>query len=109
MHEIHCLEEIADDIRSTFLCKRLSAGNDVIELPVAAEFHDRVEILLVAEISIIFDDIWMIQKTLYLQFSDELNQQVVPYDSFLLHDLQGDDHARVDLLGQEDATEFSLA
>lgn len=77
MHQVDRLQQIADYVRSAFFGEGLAAGDDVVELAVAAELHDRVEVVLVAEVAVIFDDVGVVEEALDLQLADELHQQVV--------------------------------
>jgi hypothetical protein len=52
----------------------LSRRDDIVELPIAAQFEDRVEIILICEVAICADDIGVIEEALYLQFPYELDE-----------------------------------
>ena len=58
-------------------------------MSIAAELHDDIEILLITEIPIILDDIWMIEETLYLEFTNELYQKVILDDTLIVHIFEG--------------------
>lgn len=60
VHKIYCIKEIINNVRSSFLCECFSTWNNVIQLSIAAKFHNCIEILFITKISVIFDDVWMI-------------------------------------------------
>jgi hypothetical protein len=109
MHNIDGFEEVADNERGTFFGEGFPGGDDVVELPVAPQLHDRVEVVLVAEEPVVLDDVGVVQEVLDLQLPDELHQQVVLQDLLLRHHLQSDDHPRPVLTRQEHVPELALA
>lgn len=109
VHQPDSVEQVADDEGGGFFGEGLSAGDDVEELSVAAELHDDVEVLVVAEVAVDPDDVGVVEEALDLQLPHELHQEVVPQDPLLLDHLQPHDHPRPDLPGQEDASELALA
>lgn len=68
------VKKVPDDESSALLWKFLALGNDVIELPIAAELHDDEEVLRVMEESIVFDNVGVVAVRLYLQLADKLRE-----------------------------------
>jgi hypothetical protein len=87
----------------------LPSRDDIEELSVASKFEDDIEVFLIAEVSIDLDDVGVVEEALNFEFTDELNQEVIPDDSFLLDHLQAHDHARPNLTRQVDAPELPFA
>lgn len=60
MHESNRIEEVANDERGGLFWECLSAGDDIEELSIAAEFQDDVEVFLIAEVAVDLDDVGMV-------------------------------------------------
>ena len=74
MHQTDRIQQIADDEGSALLRQRLASRDNVVELPVAAEFKHRVKVVLICEVAISLGDVGMVQEALDLELSDELHQ-----------------------------------
>jgi len=61
------------------------------------------------EKSIYFSNVGMLEKSLNFNLSDELRQEILLYNSFLLDHLQGHHETCVLLHGKKDASERALA
>ena len=109
VHESDGVEQVADDEGGGFLGEGLSAGDDVEELSVAAQLHDDVEVLVVAEVAVDLDDVGVVEEALDLQLPHELHQEVLPHDPLLLDHLQPHDQPRTALPRQVHAPELPLA
>ena len=60
MHQRHCIQQIADNERSTLLRQGLPSRNDIIELPIAPQLKYSIKMLLIGKEAIGFDDIGMV-------------------------------------------------
>lgn len=60
MHQRHCIQQIADNERSTLLRQGLPSRNDIIELPIASQLKYSIEMLLIGKEAIGLDDIGMV-------------------------------------------------
>jgi hypothetical protein len=109
VHESNRIQQVADDEGGGFFRESLSSGDDIEELSVAAELHDDVEVLLIAEAAVDLDDVGVVEEALDLQFPQKLHEKVVPDDALLLNHLQAQDHPRPDLPRQVNAAELALA
>lgn len=74
VHEVDCLQQVADNIGGALLTQGFPRRDDVVQLPVASQLHYRVEVLLVAEVPVVAYDVGVVQEALDLQLSDELHQ-----------------------------------
>ena len=108
VHEGNGIEKVADDERGALLAEFLAAGNEVVELAVAAELESGVEVVFVGEAAVGFDDVGVVQETLDFELPDELHQKVVLDYLALLHHLQGHYHPRVNLYCQVHCAKFTL-
>ena len=109
MHKVDSFKQIANYVARAFLSQCLATWNYIVKLSIAAELHDDIEILLITEIPIILDDIWMIEETLYFEFTNELYQKVIFDDTLFVHRFEGHDHTRVYLFGKEYTAELALS
>lgn len=74
VHKVDRLQKVTDYVAGTLLGQRLPAGDDIVELSIAAQLHNGIEILLIAEETVVLNDVGMVQEALDLQLTDELHQ-----------------------------------
>lgn len=72
MHAVDRLQKVLGDERSGLLCDELLLRYDVVELPVATQLEQRVEVHLVVEETVDIDDVGVVEEGLDLELSDEL-------------------------------------
>lgn len=60
VHQANCVKKVPNYERSTILRQSLSCRYDVVELPIASQLEYSIEVFLISEVSVSFDDIWMI-------------------------------------------------
>ena len=109
VHAVDGFEQAADDEGGALLGEDGAAEHEIVELPVAAQLHDGVEVLLIAEEPVGLDDVRVGEEGLDFELADELHQQVLADYLFLGHDLQCHDHASVEFLREVDIAELALA
>jgi hypothetical protein len=66
-------------------------------------------VLLIAETTINFDDVRVVEKILDFEFSDELDEKVVANNPFLLDDFKAKYHTCPYFAGKIDTSEFALS
>lgn len=76
VHIAHCFEEVGDNKRRALFGECTAVFHMVIELPIAADLHQSVEIVFICERAVIFDDVWMIQESLDLHLTNDLCEHV---------------------------------
>lgn len=84
MHALYSLEQVLGNERGGFFGQILVLGDNVVELPVAAQFQQRVEVSFVMEETEDIDDVGVVEKRLDLELADELFEDVVLHDFSLL-------------------------
>jgi hypothetical protein len=65
-------------------------------------------VLFIAETPINLDDVRVVEKILDFEFTDELDEEVVANDSFLLDDFEAKYHTCPNFAGKIDTSEFAL-
>ena len=93
MHQWNRIKQISNNKRSCLLWKSLPSWNNIEKLSIWAKFHNNVEVILITETSINFDDIWMVKEALNFELTNKLNQEVVVHYSLLLYHFQTHDHS----------------
>lgn len=72
MHVLDYFQHTSCDIWWGFLGEKSLVWNFVIELAIATEFHEKIEVLLIVKKSVQFDNPWMVQVKLNFKLPNEL-------------------------------------
>lgn len=91
VHAVDGFQQILGDEGSGLLGEVLVLRDDVVELPIAAQLQQGVEVRFVVEEPIHIDDVGVIQKCLDLELADELLQDIILDDLLFLQDLDRHD------------------
>ena len=109
MHVVEGLQEMLGDVGGGLFSHALVVGDEGVELAVAAELHQLIEMRFVMKEPIHRDNIGVIKKRLDAELPDKLVQEGLLDNLPLLDDLHRHHKASRNFLNHEDLTEFPLA
>ena len=73
MHSSNSLKQIANNKRRTLLTQLIPTRHNIIQLPITTQLKYRIKIFLICKKTKCFYYIRMVQESLDLQLSDELD------------------------------------
>ena len=109
MHAMNGFKKVFGDERGCFFCQVFVLRNKTVELTIAAQFHQGIEVNFIIEKTVKINNVWMVQKGLNFEFAGELLQNIVLGDFFLFDNLHGHNKTRCDLPYHVNFAELALS
>lgn len=102
-------EDLFDNESRGLLAKLLLLFEEPIELPVASQLLEQVQVLLIIEVAIHGDDIGMADKRADLDFPEHLGHELLLLNPVLLDGFHGVEEPRPPMADHHHVAELALA